>query len=123
VCGTSTGGYLAVMVAIKRFTLDECIERYDHIRSVFGGQSAVFSELKRYTVGESHDARAMEKYLKEDLGDEEMGRCAGVPKTCVLAAAVNMFPPQPYVFRNYELSPDAFSSAGTLTLPCAGVVG
>jgi hypothetical protein len=47
-----------------------------------------------------------------DLGDEELGRTGGVPKVCVVSAAVDMFPPQPYIFRNYELSPDAFAKSG-----------
>lgn len=111
IAGCSTGGYLATMVGIKRWGPDDCIARYDAIRTQFGGQSAVYTELKRYTIGESHSGKGMEKYLKADLGDEELGRTGGVPKVCVVSAAVDMFPPQPYIFRNYELSPDAFAKS------------
>ena len=48
----------------------------------------------RYTIGESHSGRAMESYLRADLGDDELGRYAGCPKVCVISAAVNVWPPQ-----------------------------
>jgi calcium-independent phospholipase A2-gamma len=111
ICGTSTGGYLAVMLGLKRYSIDECVERYHHIRQTFGGQSAIFSEFKRFTVGQSHDHRGMEAFLQSDLGDDEMRYTAHSPKVFVVSAAVNMFPPQPYLFRNYEFAGEAFSTS------------
>lgn len=63
------------------------------------------SEVKRFTTGSSHDAQAFSRFLKEIFGEEKMNETVPIPKVCVVSAAVDPYPPEPYLFRNYELSP------------------
>jgi calcium-independent phospholipase A2-gamma len=110
IAGTSTGGLIAVSLCARK-TLEEIAGQYENIRSAFGGQSAIMSEVKRFTTGTSHSHQAAEHVLKQYFSDVHMSSLPASPKCFVLCAAIDMAPAQPYLFRSYDLSHEAFAAS------------
>jgi hypothetical protein len=84
-----------------RKSLSEIAREYENLRTNFGGQSAILSEVKRFAVGASHNSAMADQMLKLFFGNVRMHEIAATPKCFVTASAVDVFPAQPYVFRNY----------------------
>lgn len=110
ICGTSTGGLIAVSLCARK-SLNEIATQYEHIRSAFGGQSAIMSEVKRFATGASHSHVVAESVLRRYFGDTHMSALPASPKCFVVCTAIDMAPAQPYLFRSYDLSPEAFAAA------------
>jgi calcium-independent phospholipase A2-gamma len=104
--GTSTGGMLALALAAHR-SLEDVALQYHDLRLQYEGQSAVWSEVRRFTVGASHSTERAEAALKGFFGDVRFADLPRSPKVFVTCANVDSFPAQPYLFRSYELSADA----------------
>jgi hypothetical protein len=75
IAGTSTGGMITVALCARK-SLDEIAAHYETIRTAFQGQSALFAEVKRFTVGASHNTAAAEAVL-QSFFRKEAGRAAG----------------------------------------------
>jgi hypothetical protein len=75
IAGTSTGGMITVALCARK-SLDEIAAHYETIRTAFQGQSALFAEVKRFTVGASHNTAAAEAVL-QSFFRKESGRGAG----------------------------------------------
>lgn len=106
IAGTSTGGMLALALCCHR-SLEDIAHQYHNIRSTFEGQSSVWSEVKRLTTGASHSTEKAEALLRAFFGDIRLTETPLSPKCFVVASAVDHFPAQPYLFRNYELNAEA----------------
>ncbi|KNA04015.1 hypothetical protein SOVF_203650 [Spinacia oleracea] len=126
ICGTSTGGMLAVALGIKSMTLDECEEIYKKLGKVVfaepvskDSEAATWrekldqlykssSQSFRVAVhGAKHGADKFERLLKEMCADEDGdllidSAVKRIPKVFVVSTLVSVVPAQPFVFRNYQ---------------------
>ncbi|GMH30273.1 hypothetical protein Nepgr_032116 [Nepenthes gracilis] len=126
ICGTSTGGMLAVALGIKSMTLDQCEEIYKKLGKVVFAEPVPkdnevagwrekldqlyksSSQSFRVAVhGAKHSADQFERLLKEMCADEDGDllidssvKC--IPKVFVVSTLVSVVPAQPFVFRNYQ---------------------
>jgi calcium-independent phospholipase A2-gamma len=113
VCGTSTGGFIALSIASRK-SLEEIAAQYDHIRTSFQSQYSILTEVKRVALGAAHSADHASGILMKYFGEGMMSDLPPSPKVFVVCAAVDQAPAQPYVFRSYELSQEAFSKSELL---------
>ncbi|KAJ0082210.1 hypothetical protein Patl1_11086 [Pistacia atlantica] len=127
ICGTSTGGMLAVALGIKLMTLDQCEEIYKNLgKLVFAepfpkdNEAATWREkldqlyksssqsFRVVVHGSKHSADQFERLLKEMCTDEDgdlliESAVKNVPKVFVVSTLVSVMPAQPFVFRNYQV--------------------
>ncbi|KAI5081182.1 hypothetical protein GOP47_0004365 [Adiantum capillus-veneris] len=148
ICGTSTGGMLAVALGIKRMTLDECEEIYTKLgKLVFAEPTPKDSEAATWREkldqlyksssqsfrvvvhGSKHNADEFERLLKELCADDEgdlliESAVKGIPKVFAVSALVSVLPAQPFVFRNYQYPLGTLETAPwTADGPAASVFG
>ncbi|GAV81873.1 Arm domain-containing protein/Patatin domain-containing protein/LRR_8 domain-containing protein [Cephalotus follicularis] len=126
ICGTSTGGMLAVALGIKLMTLDQCEEIYKNLgKLVFAepvlrdNEAATWREkldqlyksssqsFRVVVHGSKHSADQFERLLKEMCadGDGDLlidSAVKNIPKVFVVSTLVSVMPAQPFVFRNYQ---------------------
>ncbi|XP_051125036.1 phospholipase A I isoform X2 [Andrographis paniculata] len=126
ICGTSTGGMLAVALGIKLMSLNKCEEIYKDLgKLVFAepvpkeNEAATWREKldqlyksssQRFRVvvhGSKHSADQFEKLLKEMCADDEgdlliESAVRKIPKVFVVSTLVSVAPAQPFIFRNYQ---------------------
>ncbi|KAJ6706853.1 CALCIUM-INDEPENDENT PHOSPHOLIPASE A2-GAMMA [Salix viminalis] len=126
ICGTSTGGMLAVALGIKLMALDQCEEIYKNLgKLVFAepvpkdNEAATWREkldqlyksssqnFRVVVHGSKHSADQFENLLKEMCADEDgdlliESAVKNVPKVFVVSTLVSVMPAQPFVFRNYQ---------------------
>ncbi|ONI10026.1 hypothetical protein PRUPE_4G024000 [Prunus persica] len=137
ICGTSTGGMLAVALGIKLMSLDQCEEIYKNLgKLVFAepapkdNEAATWREkldqlyksssqsFRVVVHGSKHSADHFERLLKEMCADEDgdlliESAVKNIPKVFVVSTLVSVMPAQPFLFRNYQYP------AGTLEVPLA----
>ncbi|KAH7545769.1 hypothetical protein FEM48_Zijuj01G0129000 [Ziziphus jujuba var. spinosa] len=135
ICGTSTGGMLAIALGVKLMTLDQCEEIYKNLgKLVFAepvpkdNEAATWREkldqlyksssqsFRVVVHGSKHSAEHFERLLKEMCADEDgdlliESAVKNIPKVFVVSTLVSVMPAQPFVFRNYQYPP------GTLEVP------
>ncbi|KAH7858977.1 hypothetical protein Vadar_030079 [Vaccinium darrowii] len=135
ICGTSTGGMLAVALAIKLMSLEKCEEIYKNLgKLVFAepvpkdNEAATWKEkldqiyksssqsFRVVVHGSKHSADQFERLLKEMCADEDgdlliESAVKNIPKVCVVSTLVSTVPAQPFIFRNYQYP------AGTPEIP------
>eukprot|EP00775_Hariotina_reticulata_P011345 gene11345-11494_t len=148
ICGTSTGGLLAVGLGILRLSLDECQDIYTKLGNKVFNQShsaaegdelgwrdslyrmyATSSANMRVAVyGAKHEAAPYEELLRQFCAVKELGcpsdrlidtAIMGGPKVFVVATLASARPAAPFAFRNYEL-PDEAAPAAAALAACAG---
>lgn len=126
ICGTSTGGMLAVALGMKLMTLEECEDIYKNLgKLVFAepgpkdNEAATWREkldqlyksssqsFRVVVHGSKHSAEQFERLLKEMCADEDGdlmidSAVKNVPKVFVVSTLVSMMPAQPFIFRNYQ---------------------
>ncbi|KAL0535186.1 hypothetical protein IC582_029510 [Cucumis melo] len=126
ICGTSTGGMLAVALGIKQMTLDQCEEIYKNLgKLVFAEPTPKDSEAASWREkldqlyksssqsfrvvvhGSKHSADQFERLLKEMCADEDgdlliESAVRNPPKVFVVSTLMSMVPAQPFLFRNYQ---------------------
>ncbi|GAB2298843.1 Phospholipase A I [Dionaea muscipula] len=125
ICGTSTGGMLAVALGIKSMTLDQCEEIYKKLGKLVFAEPPKENEVatwrekldqlyksssQRVRVavhGAKHSAEEFERLLKEMCADEDGdllidSAVKNLPKVFVVSTLVSVVPAQPFVFRNYQ---------------------
>lgn len=126
ICGTSTGGMLAIALGIKQMTLDQCEEIYKNLgKLVFtdpvpkDNEAATWREkldqlyksssqsFRVVVHGSKHSADQFERLLKEMCADEEgdlliESAVKNIPKVFVVSTLVSVIPAQPFLFRNYQ---------------------
>lgn len=84
---------------------------YEALRQSFSAQNAILTEVKRFAVGTSHSTLVVEDSTRRFFGKIHMYDLPPSPKVFVVCSAVDATPPQPYLFRSYELNPDAFAAS------------
>ncbi|OWM83467.1 phospholipase A I isoform X2 [Punica granatum] len=126
ICGTSTGGMLAVALAIKLMTLEQCEEIYKNLgKLVFAdpvpkdNEAASWREkldqlyksssqsFRVVVHGSKHSADQFERLLREMCTDEDgdlliESAVKNIPKVFIVSTLVSMMPAQPFLFRNYQ---------------------
>lgn len=69
ICGTSTGGIIAIMLGRLKMTVEECIDAYLELGKI------VFKDSNPYTKRTQYDARVLESCIanvvKKKTGDEK----------------------------------------------------
>ncbi|KAK6932336.1 Leucine-rich repeat [Dillenia turbinata] len=135
ICGTSTGGMLAVALGVKLMALDQCEEIYkklgklvfaepvpkdneaaswrDKLDQLYKSSSQSFRVVVH---GSKHSAEQFERLLKEMCADEDgdlliESAVKSIPKVFVVSSLVSVAPAQPFLFRNYQYP------AGTPEIP------
>lgn len=104
ICGTSTGGIIAVLLGSQRRTVGETEQLYDDfIDKVFGKKS----NLKLVSETAAYDELELEKLLYSMCGDELMldSNRYDCSRVFCLSTKVNNNPPQAKVWRNYNYPP------------------
>ncbi|RWR85093.1 phospholipase A I isoform X1 [Cinnamomum micranthum f. kanehirae] len=140
ICGTSTGGMLAVALGIKHMTLDQCEEIYKKLGKLVFAETVPKDEAATWREkldqlyksssqsfrvvvhGSKHNADQFERLLQEMCADEEgdlliESAVKGIPKVFVVSTLVSVMPAQPFLFRNYQYP------AGTLEMPVGTTEG
>lgn len=125
ICGTSTGGMLAVALTVKQMTLDQCEEIYKKLgKLVFAeptpkDEAATWREkldqlyksssqsFRVVVHGSKHNADQFERLLKEMCADDDgdlliESSIKNIPKVFVVSTLVSVTPAQPFLFRNYQ---------------------
>ncbi|TMW93831.1 hypothetical protein EJD97_011096 [Solanum chilense] len=146
ICGTSTGGMLAVALGIKLMSLEKCEEIYKKLgklvfaepvpkdneaatwREKFDQLYKSSSQSFRVVIhGSKHSAEQFERLLKEMCADEDgdlliESAIKRIPKVFVVSTLVSATPAQPFIFRNYQYPPGTpeISPAATENLTTAG---
>nr|GMD86050.1 phospholipase A I [Ipomoea batatas] len=129
ICGTSTGGMLAVALGIKQMSLEKCEEIYKDLgKLVFAepvpkdNEAASWREkldqlyksssqsFRVVVHGSKHSADQFERLLREICTDEDgdlliESAVKGIPKVFVVSTLVSVSPAQPFIFRNYQYPP------------------
>ncbi|XP_068666286.1 phospholipase A I-like isoform X2 [Aristolochia californica] len=149
ICGTSTGGMLAVALGIKQMTLDCSEEIYKNLGKIVfmepvpkDNEAATWREkldqiyksssqsFRVVVHGSKHSAEHFERLLKEMCADEDgdlliESAVKSIPKVFVVSTLVSVMPAQPFVFRNYQYpAGTAETPLGTQDSPAAvGGVG
>ncbi|KAL7615494.1 hypothetical protein Lser_V15G04567 [Lactuca serriola] len=135
ICGTSTGGMLAVALGIKLMSLEKCEDIYKNLgKLVFAepvprdNEAATWREkfdqlyksssqnFRVVVHGSKHSADEFERLLKEMCAEEDGdllidSAVKNIPKVIVISTLVSVSPSQPFIFRNYQYP------AGTLEAP------
>ncbi|XP_022877963.1 phospholipase A I isoform X2 [Olea europaea var. sylvestris] len=138
ICGTSTGGMLAIALGIKLMSLEKCEEVYKNLgKLVFAepvpkdNEAASWREkldqlyksssqsFRVVVHGSKHSADQFERLLKEMCADEDgdlliESAVKRIPKVFVVSTLVSDMPAQPFIFRNYQYpagTPEAYSAA------------
>ncbi|KAL7088716.1 hypothetical protein ACP275_13G144600 [Erythranthe tilingii] len=126
ICGTSTGGMLAVALGVKLMSLDKCEEIYKELgKLVFAepvpkeNEAATWREkldqlyksssqsFRVVVHGSKHSADHFERLLKEMCADDDgdlliESAVKKIPKVFVVSTLVSVSPAQPFIFRNYQ---------------------
>lgn len=101
ICGTSTGGIIAMLFGAQRNTIDESEQLYDDfIGKIFASKS----NLKLVTEKALYDEKEFERILYQMCGDQllldsNQNECSRV--FCI-STKVNANPPQTQIWRNYN---------------------
>lgn len=100
VCGTSTGGLVAVALLLGK-TLDEVQACYLTIsNAVF--KKGWFSAAQQMTyTGAKYDGRVLEDCLRDEHGDPNLLDTPTTPRTFVVSTLCSVVPAVPFLWRNY----------------------
>ncbi|KAH0434766.1 hypothetical protein IEQ34_026761 [Dendrobium chrysotoxum] len=150
ICGTSTGGMLAIALGVKQMTLDQCEEIYKELGKIVftdpipkDNEAASWREKldqlyksssQRFRVvvhGSKHSADQFERLLKEMCADEDGdllidSAVKKIPKVFVVSTLVSVAPAQPFIFRNYQYpvgTPELSSGLAESTASCGIATG
>lgn len=147
ICGTSTGGMLAMALGVKQMTLDQCEEIYTKLGKLVFAEPAPKDEAATWKEkidqlfksssqsfrvvvhGSKHSADQFERLLKEMCADEDgdlliESAVKGIPKVFAVSTLVSVMPAQPYIFRNYQYPPGTVEVSSVMTeSPSIGSAG
>ncbi|PHJ22822.1 patatin family protein [Cystoisospora suis] len=106
ICGTSTGGVLAILLGLERATVAETERLYDLlIREIFVKDSPAVTAARLVLRQAAYDERAWEEILERAWGHTKMIDFAGdptCPKVFCLSTIATPNPTDVMVWRNYN---------------------
>ena len=105
ICGTSTGGIIAVLLGVKRVSVDDAERLYDtFIDQVFDEKSNLRLLLNRAAYDEVQLEGILSKMLGEELFiDSNQNDC---PRVFCVSSDLSKVPVQQIIWRNYNFPPD-----------------
>jgi patatin-like phospholipase/acyl hydrolase len=105
ICGTSTGGIIAVLLGVKRVSVDDAERLYDtFIDQVFDEKSNLRLLLNRAAYDEVQLESILSKMLGEELLiDSNQNDC---PRVFCVSSDLSKVPVQQLIWRNYNFAPD-----------------
>jgi len=105
ICGTSTGGIIAVLLGGQQVSIDETQVHYDELISKIFGKK---SNIKLISEQASYDEHELEKILYSFCKDELFldTNKKDCPRVFCVSTKVNNNPPLPMIWRNYNYPPD-----------------
>lgn len=107
VCGTSTGGLLAMAIYCK-LDMQRCKELYLRLGK------RLFDKSSKKNLPPWYDGNKLIQIIREEFGDIAMVDCDDRPKIFVVGANVSQNPPVPHLYRNYKFQEGIpFKYAGT----------
>lgn len=107
VCGTSTGGLLAMAIYCK-LNMQQCKDLYLRLGK------RIFDKRIKKNLPPWYDGNKLIQVIREEFGDIAMVDCDDRPKVFVVGANVSQNPPVPHLYRNYKLKEGIpFKYAGT----------
>ena len=110
ICGTSTGGLIALMLGRLRMSVDECIDAYIKLSKEIFDERKSFAGLRRLGGNAQYTASTMEEKLKDIIrlktGDENAKMKDPLGKKCcktfVVAIARDYADGPPFKFLTYS---------------------
>lgn len=103
ICGTSTGGILAVLFGIERRTVDEAEALYDKLVSKIFASSPLIQTTKLLLRTSYYDEVVWEQVLQDMLGDDlmidSMGEGPLSPKVFCASLSLKTNPASLYIWR------------------------
>jgi patatin-like phospholipase/acyl hydrolase len=110
ICGTSTGGIIAIMLGRLRMTVEECIDAYLALSKVIFTDQKSFPGVRKLAGGAQYAASAMEEnmkaIIKSKTGDPEAKMRDPLKKACcktfVVATARDYADAPPFKLRTYS---------------------
>lgn len=105
ICGTSTGGIIAMLLGAQRRSVEESETLYDDF---IGKIFATKSNLKLVTEAAAYDENELEKILYKMCGDSLVldSNQFDCPRVFCVSTKVNMYPAAPKLWRNYNYPPN-----------------
>ncbi|CAI5449866.1 unnamed protein product [Caenorhabditis angaria] len=106
ICGVSTGGIIAALLTVKRYSVKECREIYMDISRKLFSQGKFQGGLGLIWKHSYYNTTLWINILKEIIGEDvtliSTSRKLNTPRLAVIASIVNLPTIQPYIFRNYD---------------------
>ncbi|CAB3409848.1 unnamed protein product [Caenorhabditis bovis] len=118
-CGVSTGGIIASLLTVKKYTVKECREIYMDISKKLFSQGKFQGSIGVILNHSYYNTQMWVKILKEITGEDvtmiNTSRKMNTPRLAVVASIVNLQTIQPFIFRNYEhpAGRDSYYRGGT----------
>ncbi|KAF6839211.1 intracellular membrane-bound Ca2+-independent phospholipase A2 [Colletotrichum plurivorum] len=103
ICGTSTGGLLAVLIGRLGRTLNECEALFRTLGSKIFEGGNLKQTLRMLSTGSKHTSRGLSEVIREEAGDETMhrGDASVSGKVPVAVITVSKTTHDDYLFRSY----------------------
>lgn len=109
ICGVSTGAIISMLLGALRIPIDECEHHYRQVSSYLFNTDIITGTGRLLWSHAYYDTAVWEKILKEMYGSStimsDTKKNPDCPNLVAISAIVNLHSLQPYLFRNYELSP------------------
>ncbi|CEF60689.1 Calcium-independent phospholipase A2-gamma [Strongyloides ratti] len=107
ISGVSTGAILAVLLGIKKISVDECRRNYVDLSRRLFTQQKLPGVSGLLTLHSFYNTSLWTEILKENVGDSmtcaDSAKYKDIPKISIVSCILNSPQLQPFVFRNYEL--------------------
>lgn len=113
VCGVSTGALIACMACLYRLPLDHCEKLYLEFSKQMFSRSRFIGTGGLVWNHAFYDSDQWEKILQTQIGSKaliEFSRDSLVPKMSAISTVMNTPRLKNFVFRNYNLPPNAYSA-------------
>uniref|UniRef100_A0A8R1HXI2 PNPLA domain-containing protein n=1 Tax=Caenorhabditis japonica TaxID=281687 RepID=A0A8R1HXI2_CAEJA len=106
ICGVSTGGIVASLLTVKRYTVKECREVYMDVSKRLFSQGKFQGGMGLILKHSYYNTNLWISILKQMIGEDvtmiSTSRKLNTPRLAIIASIVNLPTIQPYVFRNYD---------------------
>jgi predicted acylesterase/phospholipase RssA len=108
ICGTSTGGIIALGLVVARLEVQELLALYRQLGARVFSRGVVQKVCRVAFTGAQYDNEPLKQELLRALGDAPLSSCTHLKVFVVSSTDTNQ--PTPFLFRNYDL-PDAVGTS------------